>query len=166
LPFYGFTSLTDNAWLGQLVTHAGVSIPWQRSHLATTLPCQSIFMAPYGQTMMQVQQPMHLPALCLTSPVAWSFCMAPERQAVTQGASLQLRHWIANEIGLLTSNLIRLIGFGCSLLYALIVFFDCECWTVQYTSHNPQPMQASCLAIIFFIILFLRYLAGSDKIGA
>ncbi len=125
--------------------------PWQRSHLATTWPSLSIIKAPYGQTITQVQQPMHLSLLWVTSPVFGSFCMAPDRQAVTHGASSQWRHWIANETGLLTSRLILAMGLGCSLLYALTMSFDFECAVVQYTSHSPQPMQASCFAIIFFI---------------
>ena len=31
--------------------------------------------------------------------------------------------------------------------------FDFECWTMQYTSHSPQPMQFSCFAIILFTIV-------------
>jgi hypothetical protein len=122
----------------------------QKSHLATTLPCLSILIAPYGQTMMHVQQPMHLSLLWVIRPVLASFCMAPARQAVTHGASWQWRHWIAKLIGLFISRRTRLIGLGCSLLYALIGSFDFECCTVHATSHNPQPMQLSCLAIILF----------------
>jgi hypothetical protein len=73
-------------------------------------------MAPYGQTIMQVQQPMHFSALCVTNPVSSSLRMAPERQAVTQGASSQCLHWMAKETGLLVSSRTRLIGLGCSLL--------------------------------------------------
>ena len=58
---------------------------------------------------------------------------------------------MANEIGLETSSRTRLIGLGVSLLYALMMSLVFECWTVQYTSHSPQPMHASCLAIILFI---------------
>ena len=56
-----------------------------RSHLATTCPSLSIFMAPYGQTMTQVQQPMHFSGLCVTRPVFSSFCIAPVRQALRMG---------------------------------------------------------------------------------
>jgi hypothetical protein len=122
----------------------------QKSHFATTLPCLSILIAPYGQTMMHVQQPMHLSLLCVIRLVFGSFCMAPARQAVTHGASSQWRHCMAKEMGLFISKRTRLIGLGCSLLYALIGSFDLECCTVQATSHNPQPMQFSCLAIILF----------------
>ncbi len=81
--------------------------------------------------------------------------MAPAKQAVTHGAFSQWRHWIAKEIGLFISMRTLLIGLGCSLLYALIGSFDLECCTVQATSHNPQPMQFSCLAIIFLNFKFL-----------
>jgi hypothetical protein len=57
--------------------------------------------------------------------------MAPDKQAVTHGASSQWRHWIAKETGLFTSRLILLMGFGFSLLYALTMSFDFECAVVQ-----------------------------------
>ena len=47
------------------------------------------------------------------------FFIAPDRQAVTQGASSQCRHWMANETGLLTSRLILAYGFG---LFAVVCF--------------------------------------------
>ena len=109
---YGFTSLNTNASLGQLATHAGSSKPWHKSHLATTWPSLSIFMAPYGQTIMQVQQPMHFSLLWVTWPVFSSFCIAPDKQAVTHGASSQWRHWMANETGLFTSSCYSAYWFG------------------------------------------------------
>ncbi len=133
----------------------------QKSHLATTLPCLSILIAPYGQTMMHVQQPMHFSLLWVIKPVFGSFCMAPARQAVTHCAFSQWRHWMAKEIGLFISKRTRLIGLGVSLLYALIGSFDLECCTVQATSHNPQPMQFSCLAIILLnLSTFPQYFMG------
>ena len=77
--------------------------------------------------MTQVQHPMHLSLSWVTKPVFGSFFMAPERQAVTQGASSQCRHWMANEIGLETSNRTRLIGLGVSLLKAFTTSLDFEC---------------------------------------
>jgi hypothetical protein len=84
--------------------------------------------------------------------------MAPERQAVTHGASSQCLHWMAKETGLCTSNFTRLTGRGVSLLNALIMSFDLECWTVQWTSQSPHPMQYSSFAMILFMlrVLLLR----------
>jgi hypothetical protein len=53
------------------------------------LPEESGFTAAYGQTIMQVQQPMHFSGLCNTCPVSVSLVIAPVRQAFTQGVSLQ-----------------------------------------------------------------------------
>jgi hypothetical protein len=93
---------------------------------------------------------MHLSLLWVTSPV-WGFLvMAPARQAVTQGASWQWRHWMANETGFWTSRLTRLIALGRSLLWALMMSFDLECAVMQATSHSPHPMQTCWLATIFF----------------
>jgi len=110
------------------------------------------FMAPYGQTMMQVQQPMHFSASCTTSPVSLSMLMAPDRQAVTQGVSLHCWHLIEMEYGLFVSTLTRLSGRGCSRLYAFIGSLDLECSTVQWTWQRPHPMHASSLIETRFIV--------------
>ena len=89
------------------------------------------FMAPYGQTIMHVQQPMHFSGLCVTSPVSLSRVMAPVRQAFTQGVSLHCWHLIEMECGLFVSTLTRLTGLGFSFRYALIGSLDLECSTVQ-----------------------------------
>jgi hypothetical protein len=60
-----------------------------------------------------------------------SLLMAPARHAVTQGASSQWRHCIANEIGFWTSRRTLATGLGRSLLYALIMSFVFECAVVQ-----------------------------------
>ena len=88
-------------------------------------------MAPYGQTMIQVQQPMHFSVSCTTSPVSLSWVMAPVRQAFTQGVSLHCWHLIEIEFGLFVSTLTRLIGLGCSFRYALTGSLVLECSTVQ-----------------------------------
>ena len=95
------------------------------------LPEESGFTVPYGQTMMQVQQPMHFSASCVTSPVSLSRVIAPARQAVTQGVSLHCWHLIEIEFGLLVSTRTRLTGRGCSFRYALMGSLDLECSTVQ-----------------------------------
>ena len=64
------------------------------------LPVESGFMAPYEQTMIQVQHPMHFSASCTTSPVSLSSVMSPARQAVTHGVSLHCWHLIEIEFGL------------------------------------------------------------------
>ena len=60
-------------------------------------------------------------------------CMviAPVRQAITQGVSLQCWHLIEIEIGLFVSTLARLTGFGFSFRYAFTRSLDLECSTVQ-----------------------------------
>jgi hypothetical protein len=88
-------------------------------------------MAPYGQTIMQVQQPMHFSASCVTNPVSLSRVIAPVRQAFTQGVSLHCWHLIEMEFGLFVSTLTRLTGLGLSFRYAFIGSLDLECSIVQ-----------------------------------
>ena len=94
-------------------------------------PEESGFTAPYGQTMMQVQQPMHFSVSCVICPVSWSNFIAPAKQAFTHGVSLQFWHLIEIEFGLFVSILTRLIGFGYSFRYALMASLDLECSIVQ-----------------------------------
>jgi hypothetical protein len=95
------------------------------------LPEESGFIAPNGQTMMQVQQPMHLSGSCVTNPVSLFRVIAPARQAVMQGVSLHCWHRIEIELGLFVSTLTRLTGLGYSLRYALMGSLDLECSTIQ-----------------------------------
>jgi len=73
---------------------------------------------------------------------------------------------MAKLMGLFISSRTRLIGRGLSRLYALTMSFDLECWVVQWTSQSPQPMQASCLAIIRLIIISHSFCFDSvDKLA-
>jgi hypothetical protein len=51
-----------------------------------------ILIAPKGQTMMHVKQPMHLSSSCATNLVVSSMYIAPVRQAKTQAGSGQCLH--------------------------------------------------------------------------
>src|SRR4030042_48770 len=65
------SSLTTNASFGQAATQAGISSPWQRSHLSTLFCPESCLNAPRGQTNKHVKHPRHLSSSNLTKTRPW-----------------------------------------------------------------------------------------------